>query len=965
MNKWVLICLTLVSLSFTNPDSAKKVWVNNTLNAMSEDEKIGQLFIIRAHSDKGQEHINFVNSQIKNYHVGGLCFFQGTPEKQASLTNKYQAASKIPLIVSMDAEWGLGMRFKEDAISFPRSMMLGAISDARLIQQMGKEIGTQLSDLGVHLNFAPVVDINNNPDNPVINYRSFGEDRYNVASKSLAYAKGLAEAKVMACAKHFPGHGDTNTDSHYDLPVIKHSKKRLDSLELYPFKVLSKNNVGSVMVAHLSIPAYDDRKNRPTTLSENTITGILKDYIGFEGLIITDALEMQGVAKHFGEGTMEVEALKAGNDILLMPIDIKKAISAIKKALKSGELTWEDIDYKVSKILAAKYDLGLTEQPKEIDSKTIRKTVNTERAKALINKLKRNAITLARDKQRVVPIENLKTNRAIISIGSKQQPTFQKQINKYAAFDQFQIPKELSREAINSWLKKLEAYDELIISVHDMSQYASRNFGLTASTIGLIKQLSTRQQTLVCLFGSPYALSFFPNLKSVIVAFDEENNTQSIAAQGIMGAFSFKGTLPVSAGDQYIAGRGILSPSLLRLSYGLPEEVGMSSDSLMAIDTIVEEMIKEKAAPGCQVLVAKSGKIVYHKSFGYHTYDQENVCQANDLYDVASLTKVMATTLSLMKLSDDNKLNTSLTIGDYLTEIDTSNKAELIINEVLAHQAGLAGWIPFYSETQSKDKKPKILDKYYRSTRSDSFSIQVADDLYLRFDYPDSIYAMIYNNDLKANKNYRYSDLGFYLFHEIITKLTGQNLDQFCEESFYEPLGLNRTCYNPVSKFELNEIIPSEKDNYFRDQVVHGHVHDMGAAMLGGVAGHAGLFSTANDLAVLAQMLLNGGYYGGKQFIKPGTVKQFSTRFPRSTRRGLGFDMKQIDPEKVLNMSELASESTYGHLGFTGTAMWIDPEHDLIYIFLSNRTYPTMKNRKFGKNEYRPRIQSVLYNAMN
>jgi beta-glucosidase-like glycosyl hydrolase/CubicO group peptidase (beta-lactamase class C family) len=965
MKIWITLLFSITLLGFSNTENDKKTWVESKVNAMSEDEKIGQLFIIRAHSDKGSDHINFVKKQINKYHVGGLCFFQGTPEKQAQLTNTYQALSKTPLIIAMDAEWGLGMRLKSDAISFPMNMMLGAISDQRLIQKMGKEIGRQLSELGVHLNFAPVVDVNNNPDNPVINYRSFGEDRYNVAAKSLAYAQGLAEANVMACAKHFPGHGDTNTDSHYDLPVITHSKERLDSLELYPFKVLSKNNVGSVMVAHLNIPAYDDRPNRPTTLSKNAVTGVLKDYLGFDGLIITDALEMQGVAKHFSQGRVEVEALIAGNDILLMPIDIDKAFNAIKKALKNNELSWDDINQKLKKILGAKYDLGLTETPQPIEDENIRSKINTKAAEALINKLKQNAITLVRDKQKFVPVEQLNKRYAVVSIGVSEKTVFQKQFDKYGQFDHFQIPKNLSSTALTSWKDQLSKYDELIISVHDMSQYASKNFGLTASVIGLVNQLSKSNKSLVCLFGSPYGLSYFPNLKSVMVAYDDEPNTQSLSAQGIMGAFSFKGTLPVSAGDNYILGRGILSPGLLRLSYGLPEEVGMSSDSLMAIDTIVEEMIKEKAAPGCQILVAKSGKIVYHKSFGYHTYDQSLACGVDDLYDVASLTKVMATTLALMKLSDENKLNTSLTIGEYLTGIDTTNKSDLIINEVLAHQAGLAGWIPFYSETQSKDKTPKVMDKYYRTVASDSFPIQVANDLFLRFDYPDSIYAMIYNNDLKTNKNYRYSDLGFYLFQQIVKTISGSNVDEYCYKEFYDPLGLMHTCFNPLEKFDLDQIVPSEKDEYYRNQTVHGHVHDMGAAMLGGVGGHAGLFSSGNELAVLAQMLLNGGYYGGKQYIRPSTIKQFSTRFPRSTRRGLGFDMKQLDPEKVLNMSEKASESTFGHLGFTGTALWIDPEHDLIYVFLSNRTYPTMKNRKFGKNEYRPRIQSVLYNAMN
>lgn len=958
---YIVFCLSLCG-SANIVDQA--TWVDNTYMLMSDEEKIGQLIMIRAHSDLGLEHINDVKKQIKKYHVGGLCFFQGTPEKQAELSNSYQSISKLPLMVSMDAEWGLGMRLKESAISFPKAMMLGAITDNRLIEEMGIEIGRQMRSLGVQVNFAPVVDINNNPENPVINYRSFGENRHNVAAKSLSYMRGLQKSRVLACAKHFPGHGDTATDSHYDLPVISHNRHRLDSIELYPFKVLSKNGVGSMMVAHLQIPAFDDQENRPTTLSTKSIEGVLKKYIGFDGLIFTDALEMKGVANHFAPGVMEVEALRAGNDVLLLPIDIEKAVRSIKQAIKDGVISWESIEYKVKKVLRAKYHLGLHSKP-FIDHRTIRKKINTQKALALKMRLIQNALTLVQNDNGIVPISNLNQNIATLSIGATKKTSFQEQIDLYAKTSHFNIGKEISTDELEALKTKLESFDNVILSVHDMSSYASKNFGLTNSMLNAIESISSTKETCLIVFGSPYSLASFNNQSSIIVAYNDEEETQRLTAQGLFGAFSFKGRLPVSSGTKYSEGQGIVSSSLLRLSYAIPESVGMNSDSLLAIDTIVEEMILEQAAPGCQVLVAKEGKIVYHKSFGHHTFKKKRKVLNTDIYDVASITKVMASTISLMKLSDQGKLKTDKAIVDYISERDTTNKAGLILNDILAHHAGLAGWIPFYRETQSDDEKPKILDKYYRRVATDSFPIKVAEDLFLRFDYPDSIYAMIYNNDLKENRNYRYSDLGFYMFHEIINRISGQPLDEFASTHFYNPLGLQRTCFKPMGKHPLECILPTEEDDYFRNQKVQGFVHDMGAAMLGGVSGHAGLFSTANDLAILGQMLLNGGYYGGQQYLKPETIKKFSTRHPRSTRRGLGFDMKQLDEEKTLNMSEAAGEKTFGHLGFTGTAIWIDPDEDLIYVFLSNRTYPSMNNRKFSNNEYRPRIQTVLYNALN
>lgn len=964
MKQLLLLSLVIFLGSWTYPDQGFR-WVNDTYENMTEDERIGQLFMLRAHSDLGPEHVKTVKTQIRKYHIGGLCFFQGTAKEQAKLTNEYQSISKIPLMISMDAEWGLGMRLKEDGMNFPKAMSLGAINDNQLIEQMGEEIGRQLRGIGVHVNFAPVVDVNNNINNPVINYRSFGEDKENVAAKGLAYMRGLQKSRVLACAKHFPGHGDTDVDSHHDLPVIQHSRKRLDSLELYPFKVLSRHGIGSMMVAHLQIPAFDSRENRPTTLSNKTVTGVLRNYLGFEGLIFTDALEMQGVAKHFPPGKMEVEALKSGNDVLLLPIDMSTAINSIKAALKDGSLTWDVVEKSVKKILLAKYNLGIHSQPQAIDIENLDQLTQSKKANALKARLYENALTLVKNKNQIIPIIDTKQSILSISFGANEKTPFQNQLDKYGEIDHLQFNKAISAREFSQMLTSVQKYDKVILSIHNMSEYSSRGFGITNTTRNAIAKISELQDQIhLCVFGSPYSIGAFETLPSILVAYSDEEMVQELAAQGIMGAFSFRGTLPVSVGQNCRVGDGLISSSLLRLSYGIPEQVGMNSDSLMVIDTIVQEMIDKKAAPGCQVLVAREGRVVYHKSFGHFTYDKKKKVEAEHIYDMASVTKIMASTISMMKLEDQGKLRTELKLIDYLPELDTFNKASLVINDVLAHHAGLAGWIPFYKETQSEGKKGKNLKTFYRSSQSDSFQLKVIDDLYLRTDYQDSIYYMIYNNDLKANNNYRYSDLGFYMFRQIIERQSRLNLAEFTRRSFYDPLGLQRTLFNPLEKFDQEEILPSENDTYFRNQRIQGYVHDMGAAMLGGVSGHAGLFSTANDMAILSQMLLNGGYYGGVQFLRPETIKKYTTRHPRSLRRGLGFDMKQLDSKKTANMSERASSNTYGHLGFTGTCVWIDPEYDLIYIFLSNRTFPSMENRAFNRGDYRPRIQTAVYSAL-
>jgi beta-N-acetylhexosaminidase len=947
----------------SSTDLAAMEWVDAIYDDMSPDERIGQLIWLRAHSGKGPDHVAFVEKMIREYHVGGLTFFQGTPREQAKLTNQYQAlAKRVPLIISMDAEWGLGMRMKQTTISYPRQLMLGAIQDNLLIYDMGAEIARQLRRLGVHVNFAPVADVNNNPANPVINYRSFGEDRYNVAVKSFFYMKGMQDNQVMACAKHFPGHGDTDTDSHLDLPVIAHDRSRLDSIELFPFRVLSEQGIGSMMVAHLSVPALDPAPNFPTTLSFPTVGQLLKQDLGYEGLVVTDGLDMQGVTKYHKSGEVEAKALAAGNDILLIPPDVPAAVARIKEYLGAGKIDSLQFERSVKKALLAKYRLGLTEfNPIPLDN--LEKDLNAPKGLAVKRKLTQQALTLLHNDNNWLPIDRIDTLEiASLSIGSAGVSPFQSSLSRFTAVEHFQAPKEMSESQQQRLLQTLSKKELVIASLHDMSQWAGKNFGVSPSSIAFLEELQERTQVIWVVFGNPYALANCTRAKSLLMAYDEDPVTQDLAAQGIFGAFGFRGKLPVTACPEFRYGDGIFTPSLHRLGYGLPEETGLNSAYLPVIDSIMAKAIDKKATPGGVVLVAKNGRIVMEKAYGKHTYKEDRPVRTDDIYDLASVTKIAAATLAMMKLHDEGKLSIYDTLGAYLPELEGTDKAALTIEEIMTHRAGLKAWIPFYKETITDKKKP--MPEWYREKPDTAYYIPVAANLFMRYNYLDTIWQRIILSPLSPSKDYVYSDLGFFLVARIVERVSGYPLDAFTEREFYRPMGLRSTGFTPWNRFEESRIPPTEEDGYFRQRRIQGYVHDMGAAMLGGISGHAGLFSSAGDLAAVLQMLLQKGYYGGKRYLRPETADLFIQRCGVCSRRGIGFDLMQIDPAMGFNLSPKSSPNTFGHLGFTGIGAWADPEHQLIFILLSNRTYPSMDNNAFLRLDVRVNAQSAVYDAL-
>ena len=959
---YFVIVFSLLPSTIRSQDRAH-FWVDSIMAKMSLDERIGQLFMIRAHSDLGEDHVRQVKEQIMKYHVGGLCFFQGTAMKQAALTNDYQRLTKrVPLMIAMDAEWGLGMRFKTGVISYPRQLMLGAIQDNSLIYEFGNELAHQFKQIGVHINFAPVVDINNNPNNPVINDRSFGEDKFNVATKGYMYMRGMQDAGIMACAKHFPGHGDTDVDSHYDLPMISHDPARLEEVELFPFQTLIKHDVKSLMVAHLNVTALDQRKDYPSSLSENVVTKLLIEKMGFKGLIFTDGLEMQAVASKYKNGEVEVKSLEAGNDVLLLPNDLPLAFETIKNQVLEGKLSEQRIDQSVRKILHAKFELGLTEFiPLPLES--IRGQLNHARALSLKHKLIENAMTLVRNTTKIVPLlEQEPGNYASLSIGQENLSHFQLMLDAYEKMPRFTTNHQISSEQREKLLAKLSYKDLIIISLHNMGKLARNNFGLHRSTIELIHALNRKTNVLLVVFGNPYSLVHFDGVANVMVCYNDERLTQNLACQAVFGAIGLRGRLPVSASQKSRFGMGIDTRSHFRIGFSIPERVGMHSDSLFELDRIMYEIIRKKAAPGGQILVAKDGKIVYKKEYGWQTYDRKKPVDKEHVYDLASITKIAAATLAVMKLYEEGKIDLDTPISTYLPELKNSNKANLHLKDIMAHRAQLIPWMPFYKETLTeRGRRPS--QKYYRKSKNKEFGVPISDNLFLRNDYPDTIWQQIVDSDLRIKKGYRYSDLGFYMVARLVKQLSGESIDQYVYKHFYDPLKLQRTLYNPLKTLKKEEIIPSERDNYFRYDRLQGYVHDMGAGMLNGVSGHAGLFSNTGDLIKIFQMLLNNGYYGGRQYLTEETIKLFTQRHDGDTRRGIGFDMKELNQNRPLNISPYASDKTYGHYGFTGTAVWVDPEYKLIYIFLSNRTYPTMRNNLLSREDYRAKLQTAIYKS--
>lgn len=963
----LFVCAFFLGPLYGQLKTRKEVFVDSLMATLDVDQKIGQLFMIRAFSRRDDVEDRRIFEMIRKYHVGGICFFQGSPKRQKELTSLFQDSTRLPLFIGIDGEWGLGMRFPQSVMKFPRQLTLGAIDNDALIYDMGREIAAQCRQLGVHMTFAPVIDLNNNFRNPVINERAFGENTDLVSAKAIAYMRGLQDGGLLATAKHFPGHGDVESDSHKELPVVPHSWYHLHSSELVPFKNLINEGIASIMVGHLSVPALDNRPFRAATTSRAVVTGLLREELCYDGLILSDALDMKGVTTHFEPGIAEAEAFAAGIDFLLLPKDMEAAFVAIKTYLTNGSVSMERLDESVRRILLAKWEYGVFDEKGKNTLPASELVINTPASTALKSKMVEAAITLARDDEKFLPLKSVSSQkRMCISIGSGSENDFQQRLSDFGKFSHFQISLALPEKEKLRLFTSATQFDMVVVGIHGMSRQTKKSFGITPELVSFIRDLSVTTKVVLCVFGNPYALRFFDDLPCVVVSYEDDAMFRDVTAQLLFGVSGFKGKLPVSASARYPAGTGIQTTASGILGYDIPEKTGLKSTVLKGIDSLANEIIKRGVAPGCEILVAKDNRIVYHKSFGVFSKEINLPAKKDAVYDVASMTKILAGTLSLMKLYDDQKVSLEGTVGRYLPETAGTNKENIRLDKILIHEARLQPSLSFYRQTLEKQAGGRMLpaDKWYKKQRTPGFSTGVAPFLFLKDDFKDSIWTQLIRSDLRSSNDYRYSDVGFYFVKKIVENQSGRPFDRFLSENFYDSLGLKMTMFNPLEKIPVDAIMPSEKDDYWRHQIVRGTVHDMGAAMMGGISGHAGLFTTARETAVIMQMLLNGGVYDGKVFLKKQTIDLFTRRHSDSSRRGLGFDMKELNPTKSQSMGALASDRTFGHTGFTGTCVWADPVHNLVYVFLSNRTYPRAEKNLLHKFHYREKIQDLIYKAL-
>ncbi len=1072
---WLLFFIILINVSvgygqkpafLTDYD---KKWVDSVFNSLTLDEKIGQLLMPRGNYSGKPHDVAMLEQWVKAFKIGGIVFFASNPTTQAQITNRLQKLSKTPMIIGQDFEWGLGMRL-DSTDRFPYAVTLGAIQGKDyLIEAMGKEVARQCKRIGVHINYAPVIDVNNNPNNPVINFRSFGSNKEAVANKGLAYMRGMQSQQLFCTAKHFPGHGDTDVDSHHDLPIIKHDIKRLSEVELYPFKKLIDAGLSGIMTAHLNIPALDSTMGLASTFSPTIVDKLLRKELKFEGLIFTDAMEMQGAIKNFPKGEAMVQALLAGNDILETFIDVPIAFQAIKDAVNSGRISMPFLDAKVKKILKAKSWVGL-DKYKPIELKNLVEDLNSIQADVLNHQFVHESTTCLKNDINLLPIKDLTQKIAVISMEGPYESDFSKMVNNYVNADYYHIPKDGSDSLVQSIIDETVLYDVVLVGVHLINIRASSKYGLTPTNSKHISKLAILDNVVISIFGNPFILGKIPALSmshSLLMGYQMTQFTESAAAQAIFGAIPTKGRLPISMENSFYEGMGVDLYPIQRLAYGVPELVGVDRVILQQrLDSVVNSGLSGRSYPGCVLQVTKDNMVIFQKPYGYHIYedgqmafssslelenkfdfiddamdnnaslqttlkkspsqviDPKGEVKKDDLYDLASLTKISGTMLAVMQLMSEGKFDLDARLGDYYPEFKGSNKADLTFRDMLTHRSGLKSWIPFWKdaidtlatvknalELQPElanrcvfiykkpgffkrlfGKKPtKIIDytasikndpslwntmvdkygltwkeKTFQNEKTNEYSVQVGDHLWLHRDYRKKMIQQIKESDLNTpSKNakgskydYVYSDLHFYLYPEIIRRLTGKNMTTYLHESYIE-LGANTLGYNP--NVSLEKIVPTEYDSLFRKNLIHGRVHDEGAAMMGGISGHAGLFGNANDLTKLMQMYLNNGSYGGKKYIDPFVIRECTKyQFPESQwRRGIGFDKKDFNPS-IQNGPSLASEFSYGHSGFTGTFTWVDPKYNLVYVFLSNRVYHSRKNKKINDLNIRSEIGNQI-----
>ncbi len=963
------VAITPHMLTAANRDACER-WVDSVYNTLSPRDRIAQLVIANVIPASGNGTKQNLALLIKNNHIGGLLFSKGSLSQFAEMTNYAQSISNVPLLMTLDGEWGPSMRIAE-LNRFPNNMALGAVSDPQLLYDYGREVARQCRLIGHQVNFAPVVDVNTTPLNPVIGYRSFGEDPARVSELAIAYSKGLEDGGVMAVAKHFPGHGDTSADSHHALPKIDKSLSQLEQAELMPFRRYVQAGLSGVMVGHLSVPALD-KSGAPASLSRAITTGLLRDKLGFEGMIFTDALAMDGANSRTNRS---VAALQAGADALLGASNPIADIRAIEKAIKAHKLSQEDIDARCRKMLTYKYLLGLN-HPQVVNINGLEGAIESPQAEALRQRLANACITVVRNDGRVLPLRNLgATSIAIVNLGTPPNHQFVTMCSHYADVDIYNGLEHLSA---------IKKHDVIIAAIYNNS----------ASTQSALSRIVALGKTVVPIFFvNPYKTAkFVPSLdhcRAVVIAYDDTAELCASAAQTIFGGVNVTGSLPVTIDGLAKVGVGVKIPKN-RLGYSTPMAVGMQPWITDSIDAIVNAGLRFGAFPGCQVLVAKGGQVVVDKVYGYVDAKKSAKVTPQVIYDLASVSKATGTLPGIMAAYDDRLFQLDQPVSDIITPLKDTPKSDITVRQLLYHESGMPASLnvfdmmmdtasytgKLFTAKPTKDNTIKFANRSYGNaaarlrsdlmskTRTDKFPIVAALRFYVGQSTLDTLMNRIYNIPLRNDNKYNYSCLNFALLMDMEQRLTGRPHDEFVGERIFRPLGMTHTGYRPLSFSKLRYIAPTEHDKFLRRQTVRGYVHDELAAMSGGVQGNAGLFSNTADLAKLCQMWLNGGEYGGERVLSEATVKRFTTSKSSTCRRGLGFDKPDVDNPDNSPTTELADPSVFGHLGFTGTCFWVDPKHELIFIFLTNRVNPSRDNDAFNALNPRPRILEQVYRSL-
>lgn len=973
MKKYILsFCLFLLMVSkfllAENPPfmEIQSQWADSILMKMTLEEKIGQLIMVTSSTWSNDIERQEMLDKIEKNRVGGVLFLKSTPTRVAIEANQYQKASKVPLFIAIDGENGLSFRL-DSTIVYPNMIALGAITNDTLLYRMGREVGQQCRMLGINLNFAPVADVNSNPDNPVINYRSFGENPQRVSHKCLLYASGLQDENIMVSVKHFPGHGNTSTDSHHTLPVVDEEYEQLDTIDFLPFKTCIDHGINGIMTAHIRLPEIDQSK-RPATLDKKIMTGILRDSLHFKGLIFSDAMNMRGITTQFNEGSAAVEAFKAGVDVLEFVLHPDKVILSVKNAIQQGTLKEAQINEKCRKVLLAKKWAGLNHyQPVEISH--LNEKLNQPQYQLTSQLLTEQSLTIIRNEQSLLPLQRLDTLRiASVSIGSKEITTFQKGLERYVSVDHFNLSSDAPLNELRTLLNVLKNYNLVIMGVHGTKMLPSKRYHITDMQLAAVDSICRKNKVILSFFTNPYALDFFNGLEksqAIIIGYNESGTIQDLTSQLIFGAMGANATLPVSITENFKAGFGLNVEPSNRLKFTLPEEAGFDSFKLNStIDSLVKLALTDKVFPGCQILVAKDGKVIFDKPYGYLTYDTLEKVTNQSLYDWASITKITGPLPLLMKLYQDSVIKLDVPFSNYWTEFKRSNKSNITLRDILTHQAQLKSGISFHNQLMNEERKNR--GSVFSDSPTVKFPVRISSKLYTSEESKKKIFDGIRDSELLKEKKYTYSDLGFCLFPDLITKLTGVNYEQYLNDLFYKPLGANSVGYNPYNHYPLEQIAPTERDDLFRKEQLRGFVHDEDAALMGGVSGNAGLFGCSLDMAKIMQFYLQKGHYGDLNLLDEKTLDYFTkVQFPENNnRRALGFDKPYLNNKSLSTGNAYpapgVSQESFGHSGFTGTFTWVDPNNNLLFVFLTNRIYPTRENTKLIDTNFRPRLLQAI-----